>query len=169
MKRLAFVLSFAAAAALASPLAAQNNDGPWWDPGRNGSTSGRVDDRNGTIYDNRGVYRDGNRNRADGQWHTDSRDRNGNMIYVRRRVNSNGDLVIERARRDRNGRFTIINRRVVDHNVRNDRVRSDRSDRRDDDRWEDRDRDGRNDRWEQNGGHDNGRHNGKYKVKKNKR
>ncbi|HVF39905.1 MAG TPA: hypothetical protein VM939_08390 [Gemmatimonadaceae bacterium] len=169
MKRLAFALSLVAATAAASPLTAQTrNDGPWWDPAKTGTRSGstdRVDDR-GRIYDDRRddrrvyddrIYRDRDA-RNDGQWHRESRDRYGHVTYVRRRVTSSGDIVIERARRDQYGRMQIISRRVVDRNARNTR-------------YDDRVYRGntRNDRWEQNGGHDNGKHNGWYKDKnKNK-
>ena len=165
MKRIAFALGLVAATALAAPLAAQQrNDGPWWDPANTGtrtetSRDGRVYDgrtRDGRIYDSR---------RADGRWHAQGRDRNGNIIYVRTRYDRNGNLIREAARRDRLGRYRVIDRRVIQSaNRRNDRW-DDRRDR-DDDRWDDRRRGrDRNDRWDQNGGHDNGKHNGWYKNK----
>ena len=161
MKRIAFVFGLFAATTLAAPLAAQSGNGPWWDPANTGNR-GTTDTRNGTIYDRDG--RVSSSSRADGQWRRQARDRNGNYIYVRTRYDSNGNLIQERARRDSFGRYRVIDRRVI-RNA-NDRGR-DNDRRRDNDRnndgWEDR-RD-RNDRWEQNGGHDNGRHNGQYKDK----
>src|SRR5678815_14488 len=86
MKRIAFTLSLVAATAMAAaPLAAQSGNGPWWDPGRTQTRSGQsgsVYSRDGNVYD-----------QADGQWRADSRDRNGNTIYVRTRYDSNGQLV----------------------------------------------------------------------------
>lgn len=112
MKRISIVLGLAAAAAVAAPVSASaQNDGPWWDPARTGTTSGRVDNRTGTIHS------DTDARRADGTWRAESRDRNGNTIYVRRRVDSNGNVVIERARRDSQGRYQIIDRRVADRGV----------------------------------------------------
>jgi len=163
VKRIAFAFSLVAATSFAAPLAAQSrNDGPWWDPTNSGSRSGRVDSRDGrgTVYDNR---------RADGQWRRESRDRNGNIFYVRTRYERDGDLVMERARRDTFGRYRIIDRRVI-QSARNRNGRIYRDNDRNNDGYDDRaiGRQ-RNDRWDQNNGHDNGKHNGQYKNKnKNK-
>lgn len=169
MKRTLFALGLVAATAFAAPLAAQSrNDGPWWDPANTGnrgtdSRDGRVYD-DGRIYDNGRVYDSRN---TDGRWRRVGRDRNGNYIYARNRYDSNRNLIQELARRDSYGRYRVYDRRVVQHaNRRNDRYDNDRNN----DGWEDR-RNGRdrNDRWDQNNGHDNGRHNGQYKNKnKNK-
>jgi hypothetical protein len=149
MKRFVFALGLAAATAFAAPLAAQSrNDGPWWDPANTGSR-GTVDtrSRDGRIYDSR---------RADGQWRRIGRDRNGDYVYERTRRERNGNVVLERARRDSLGRYRIIDRRVIQSDRRNDRY---------DDRYDDRYGHGKNDRWDQNNGHDNGKHNGWYKNK----
>jgi hypothetical protein len=165
MKRLTFALGLVVATALAAPLEAQSrNDGPWWDPANTGGRSGndsRVDDRRDDRRDGR-IYNDGrvyDSRRADGRWHAEGRDRSGNIIYVRTRYDRNGNLIREVARRDRLGRYNVIQRRVIQSANR-------RHDRNNDGWYDNRDR---NDRWDQNNGHDNGRHNGKYKNKnKNK-
>ena len=156
MKRILFALGLVAATAFAAPLAAQSrSDGPWWDPANTGGRSGsdsRVDTRDGRIYNDGRIY---DSRRADGQWRREGRDRNGNTIYARTIHDRNGNLVREVARRDRLGRYQVIQRRVIQT-----------ANRRHDGRYDRRDR---NDRWDQNNGHDNGRHNGKYKNKnKNK-
>jgi hypothetical protein len=164
MKRIVFALGLVAATAAAAPLAAQSrNDGPWWDPANTGNR-GTVDTRDGRIYDDGRIS---DSRTADGRWRRAGRDRSGNYIYVRNRYDSNGNLVRELARRDSLGRYRVYDRRVVQYaNRRNDRYDNDRNN----DGWEDRaeGRD-RNDRWDQNNGHDNGKHNGQYKNKnKNK-
>jgi len=167
MKRIAFALSLVAATALAAPLAAQSrNDGPWWDPTNSGSRNERVDTRDGRI-DNRGTIYDSRR--ADGQWRRETRDRNGNIIYVRTRRDQNGNVIQERARRDTLGRYRVIDRRVI-QSARNRNGQIYRDNDRNNDGYEDRANGrSRNDRWDQNNGHDNGRHNGQYKNKnKNK-
>jgi hypothetical protein len=90
----------------AAPLAAQSSNGPWWDPGRAQTRSGQ----NGSVYG-----RDGNvySQQADGVWRADSRDRNGNTIYVRTRYDSNGQLVREWATRNIIGRYNIIDRQYL--------------------------------------------------------
>ncbi len=160
MKRIALAFGRVAATAIAAPLTAQSrNDGPWWDPANTGTRSGstartetRTDTRDGRVYNDR-VY---DSRRVDGQWRREGHDRNGNTIYTRTRYDSNRNVVREVAVRDRLGRYRVIDRRVV---------QSARRDGRYDDR---RGRD-RNDRWDQNNGHDNGRHIGHDKHKnKNK-
>ena len=185
MKRFAFALSLAAATAMASaPLVAQTHgSGPWWDPGRTQpQTQGRHD---GTVYGNNGsVYGRGN-TQADGVWRADSRDRNGNTIYVRTRYDSNGNLVREYATRNIIGRYSVIDRQVINggnnrgtygnrngtygNRGNNDRRRGDDGDE-DDNNNGDYSRRGDqngNDRWDQNNGHDNGKHKGWYKNGKN--
>jgi len=157
MKRLTFALGLAAAAAFAAPLAAQSrSQGPWWDPANTGTRSGTVDSRNGGVYNDSRIY---DSRSTDGQWRRVARDDRGNYIYVRNRYDSNGNLVQETARRDRLGRYQVINRRVVQY-------ANNRNNGRYDDRRNGRDR---NDRWDQNNGHDNGKHNGQYKNKNGKR
>jgi hypothetical protein len=152
MKRLTFALGLAAAAAFAAPLAAQSrSQGPWWDPANTGNRSGTVDSRNGTVNNDGRIYDSRN---TDGQWRRAGRDNSGNYIYVRNRYDSNGNLVQETARRDRLGRYQVINRRVVQY-----------ANSRNNGRYDDRNGRDRNDRWDQNNGHDNGRHNGQYKNK----
>jgi hypothetical protein len=152
MKRLTFALGLAAAAAFAAPLAAQSrSQGPWWDPANTGNRSGTVDSRNGTVNNDGRIYDSRN---TDGQWRRAGRDNSGNYIYVRNRYDSNGNLVQETARRDRLGRYQVINRRVVQY-----------ANNRNNGRYDDRNGRDRNDRWDQNNGHDNGRHNGQYKNK----
>ena len=171
MKRLAFAMSLVAATAFAAPLAAQSrSDGPWWDPG-NTSTRGRVDSRNGTIYNDGRVYDSRN---TDGRWRRVGRDNRGNYVYARNRYDSNGNLIQELARRDTLGRYSVYDRRVIQYanNRRNNRgiYDRDRDNDRNDDGWEDsRYGHGKNDRWDQNNGHDNGKHNGQYKNKNNGR
>ncbi|HEX2721576.1 MAG TPA: hypothetical protein VHM24_01560 [Gemmatimonadaceae bacterium] len=173
MKRFVFALGLVGATTFAAPLAAQSrNDGPWWDPSNTGSRqpadtrSGTIYDRDGGIYDRNGTI---SRSRADGQWHRVGRDNSGNFVYARVRRDSNGRLIEERARRDTRGQYRVFDRRVLNSNTRGVYDRD-----RNNDGYEDRTvRDSRvpdrNDRWEQNNGHDNGKHNGWYKNKnKNK-
>jgi hypothetical protein len=160
MKRLAFALGLVAATAFAAPLTAQSRNGPWWDPGNTAgrTTSGRTDTRNGSIYNDGRVD-----SRADGKWRAQTRDRNGDVIYVRTRYDSNGNLVREWATRNFLHQYRVIDRRVLrSANNRNGRYNDDYDDDRYGDRQNGRDR---NDRWDQNGGHDNGKHNGWYKNK----
>ena len=169
MKRFALTLSLVAATAMAAaPLAAQTRgNGPWWDPGR---TQPQTSGRNGDVYGNNGRV-DGRRNtqQADGVWRADSRDRNGNTIYVRTRYDSDGNLVREYATRNIIGRYSVIDRQVLGNNNNRGTYGNNRGtyDQRGTyDRRNDRNS---NDRWDQNNGHDNGRHNGRYKDKnKNK-
>ncbi len=177
MKRFAFKLGLVAATALAAaPLAAQSrNDGPWWDPGNTGGRTTSGDNR-GTVYGrNETVYG----SRDDGQWKQKGRDSRGNFIFVRRRTDRSGNVIEDRARRDTRGQFHIIDSRVVKYANRNDRRiydnrgvydRNDRDGDRNNDGYIDQKvKNGKNDRWDQNDGHDNGKHNGKYKNKgKNK-
>lgn len=161
MKRILFALGLVAATSVTAPLAAQTrNDGPWWDPSNTGTrTDSRTDTRtrDGRVYNDGRIY---DSRSADGQWHRVGRDRSGTYIYERRRYDSRGNLVLERARRDSRGRYTIVDRRVIQSANRRDGRYG-----RDDDRYDDRYGRGKNDRWDQNDGHDNGKHNGKYKNK----
>jgi hypothetical protein len=163
----------------AAPLAAQTrSNGPWWDPGRTQTTTrngGTVyGGRNGSVYGRNGSVQ------ADGVWRADSRDRNGNTIYVRTRYDSNGNLIREYATRNIIGRYSVIDRQVLSNG--NSRgtygnrgsygTYGNQSGRRGDDQDEDdgygrRGDENSNDRWGQNNGHDNGRHNGWYKNGKN--
>jgi hypothetical protein len=141
----------------AAPLAAQSSNGPWWDPGRTQTRSGQ----NGSVYSRDGsVYGQ----QADGKWRPDSRDRNGNTIYVRTRYDSNGQLVREWATRNIIGRYNVIDRQYLD-----DRNGSYGNSRGTYDTRGTYDRRNSNDRWDQNNGHDNGKHNGQYKNKNKNR
>ena len=175
MKRFAFALGLVAATAFAAPLAAQSrNDGPWWDPANTGNR-GSTTTRDGRVYDDGRIYNDGriydSRN-TDGRWRRVGRDRNGNYIYARNRYDSNRNLIQELARRDTLGRYRVYDRRVIQYANRRgvyDRRDNDRNNDGWDDRYNGRDK---NDRWDQNNGHDNGKHKGWYKNKnkgKNKR
>lgn len=167
MKRIAYILSLVAATAMAAaPLAAQQSgNGPWWDPGRTQTRSGQ----NGTVYggqQNGSVYGQQN-TQADGQWRAYSRDRNGNTIYMRTRYDSNGNLVREYATRNIIGRYNVIDRQVLSNN--NGQYGTYGSQRGTYDTRGTYDPRNSNDRWDQNNGHDNGKHNGQYKNKnKNK-
>jgi hypothetical protein len=161
---------------------------------RNGD--GRIDNRDGVygrdgdIYDRNGDGRIDSRDRNTGcawydpncvnsrsgnvgSWQVAGRDSNGRTIYVRRRVDSNGNVIIERARRNVLGQMTIIDRQVQSRGSRNnggkyDRVLNGRrgdDDYDDDDRWDRRDRD--DDRY-YDGSNGRGKGKGKYKAKGNK-
>ena len=57
-----------------------------------------------------------NGNRVDGGWYQVGQGRDNNSIYERRVRDSNGNLVIQRARRNPNGTFTILNSRGYNSN-----------------------------------------------------
>jgi hypothetical protein len=63
--------------------------------------------RTNTATNCRDVY-----SREDGAWYQVGRGRDNNSIYERRVRDSNGNLVIQRARRNRNGTFTIMSTRA---------------------------------------------------------
>ncbi len=162
MKRIALAFGLVVATAMAAPLSAQSrSDGPWWDPANTGTRSGsttRTDTRDGRVYDDGRIYNDRvhDSRRADGQWRREGRTRNGSTTYSRTRYDSNRNLIHEVAVRDRLGRYRVIERRVLQRPSR-------------DGRYDDRRGRDRNDRWDQNNGHDNGRHVGQNKNKnKNK-
>jgi len=162
MKRLAFALSLVAATAFAAPLAAQ---GPWYDPSGSGQRTGQS--RNGGVY-NGGVYQGGVYGNVptDGRWHNVGKDRQGRTIYVRERYDSNGNLIQEAATRNFIGQYHVIDSRVISYARNNGRY--DRNGTYGRNGTYDRNgtygRD-RNDRWDQNNGHDNGKHKGQYKNK----
>jgi hypothetical protein len=60
-----------------------------------------------------------NGNRIDGGWYQVGQGRDNNSIYERRVRDSNGNLVIQRARRNPNGSFTILSSRA--YNSSNDK------------------------------------------------
>ena len=55
-------------------------------------------------------------NRRDGGWYQVRRGRDNNSIYERRTRDSNGNMVIQRARRNPNGSFTILSTRYANDN-----------------------------------------------------
>ncbi|MEA2763847.1 MAG: hypothetical protein QOK07_251 [Gemmatimonadaceae bacterium] len=55
-------------------------------------------------------------NRDDGAWYQVGQGANNNSVYERRTYDSNGNLVIQRARRNRNGSFTVISTRAYSTN-----------------------------------------------------
>jgi hypothetical protein len=57
-----------------------------------------------------------NGNRVDGGWYQVGQGRDNNSIYERRVRDSNGNLVIQRARRNPNGTFTILSSRGYNSN-----------------------------------------------------
>jgi hypothetical protein len=57
--------------------------------------------------------------RDDGAWYQVGQGANNNSIYERRTYDSNGNLVVQRARRNRNGTFTIMSSRA--YNSTNDK------------------------------------------------
>jgi hypothetical protein len=67
--------------------------------------------RTNTATNCRDVY-----SREDGAWYQVGRGRDNNSIYERRVRDSNGNLVIQRARRNPNGTFTILSSRVANSN-----------------------------------------------------
>lgn len=97
-----------------------------------------------TIIDSRILNRnDDNRGRTDNTW---NRSNNESRVYVRRRIDVNGNIVIERARRDANGNYVVFDSRVIN---RNDVRRDGRDDDRDNDGISDRRerRDGKEGKW----------------------
>lgn len=129
MKRIALVVSLAAAAAV--PAQAQTlNTGNVLNAA--GQVLGTRISADGQIFTRRRVDANGNvtieRSRRDANgnyvifdtqviqrsntdWRLNGRD--NNRVYVRRRVDANGNIVIERARRDANGNFVIFDNMIV--------------------------------------------------------
>lgn len=157
--------------------------------GRNGNVYGNnngVYDRNGDgVIDSRDQVGTGCRwydinctatnGGSSGGWTQIGQDRNGNVVYERRRTDRNGNVVVERARRDSNGRFVITGTRTMDRNSsgvyrnQNDRrVRGngDENDDRNDDRYENRSNVRNSQIWDDaRNGNGKGHGNGKYKDK----
>lgn len=107
---------------------------------------------------------DDRNSRVSGGWYQVSREGNS-RIYERQTRDSNGNIIIQRARRNSNGSFTILNSRVVRrNNGRNndDRFNNGRRDREDDKEFQKeqkrRDKETRkDDKHDDHGhGHDNG-------------
>ncbi|SRR6266550_2062866 len=91
MKRLTLILGAAAAVAFSAPQPARAQGCSWWDLTCNGLAS-RVTDTG---------------------WHIAGRDAYGNVLYVRRIVDSNGNVIIEQARRNNLGLYQVINTRTL--------------------------------------------------------
>ena len=92
MKRLALILGAAAMAAISVPTSARAQTGcNWWDLTCNGLAS---------------VV-------SDYAWHIAGRDQPGNVVYLRRRVDSNGNVIIEQARRNYFGSYLVVNNYTI--------------------------------------------------------
>jgi hypothetical protein len=142
MKRISLILSIAAMAASAAPLAAQS--GGKYDPNQRGvydtNRDGVIDNRDRAVtqgcawYDVNcnGVNTRNNRNTTTG-WQLIGRDLDGNSIYERRTYERNGKATVETARRLSNGRMQVIDKRKVDNRYSR---RDDRNNNGVDDRYE---------------------------------
>ena len=169
-----------------------SNNGNGGKYGRNGGVSGNnsgVYDRNGDgVIDSRDQVGTGCRwydinctatnGGSSGGWTQIGQDRNGNVLYERRRADRNGNVVVERARRDSNGRFVITGTRTLDRNGRGIQNRNNRgvngdrgeNDDRNDDRYENQTNIRNNQVLSDEGnGNGKGHGNGKYKDKGNKK
>jgi hypothetical protein len=94
MKRFALILGAAALTAISAPITARAQTGcSWWDLTCNGLAS-RVTDYG---------------------WHIAGRDQYGNVLYVRRLVDSNGNVVYEQARRNDFGQYQMLNTHTIRH------------------------------------------------------
>ena len=92
MKRFALILGAAALTAISAPITARAQTGcSWWDLSCNGLASRVVD------YG----------------WHMTGRDPSGNVVYMRRLVDSNGNVVFERATRNNYGQYIVQNNHVI--------------------------------------------------------
>jgi hypothetical protein len=95
MKRLTLTLGAVAMAAIAvtaMPTSAAAQTGcSWWDLTCNGLAQ--------TVID----Y----------GWHMTGRDQTGNVVYLRRVVDANGNVVFEQARRNDIGRYVVVNNHVI--------------------------------------------------------
>lgn len=92
MKRLTLILAATALTAISVPTAARAQTGcSWWDLTCNGLAN-RVTDYG---------------------WHMTGRDAAGNVVYLRRLVDSNGNVVYEQARRNDFGRYVVVNNHVI--------------------------------------------------------
>lgn len=96
---------------------------------------------NYTIIDSRILNRGDDRGRGDkGEWSRKGND-NQQRVYVRKRVDANGNVIMEKARRDANGNYVIFDTKVLGKRTMKD---SDNDDR--DDRWE-AEREGKDGKW----------------------
>ncbi len=92
MKRITLILGAAALTAISAPITARAQTGcSWWDLSCNGLAARVVD------YG----------------WHMTGRDQYGNVVYVRRLVDSNGNVIIEQARRNNYGQYQMLNTHTI--------------------------------------------------------
>ena len=91
MKRLTLILGAAALAAISTPVSARAQSCSWWNLSCNGLATRVVDN----------------------SWHMAGRDQAGNVVYVRRLVDSNGNVVFEQSHRNDIGRYLITNNHVI--------------------------------------------------------
>jgi hypothetical protein len=92
MKRLTLILGAAALAAISVPTPARAQSGcTWWDLTCNGFASAITD------YG----------------WHMTGRNPAGDVVYFRRLVDSNGNVVFDQARRDNYGRYIVVNNHTL--------------------------------------------------------
>jgi hypothetical protein len=96
---------------------------------------------NYTIIDSRIMNRGDNSGRGDkGEWSRKGND-NQHRVYVRKRVDANGNVIMEKARRDANGNFVIFDTKVLGKKTMKDRDNDGL-----DDRWE-AEREGKDGKW----------------------
>src|SRR5260221_13379696 len=92
MKRLTLILGAVAFAAISAPVQARAQIGcSWWDLSCNGLAARVVD------YG----------------WHMTGRDQYGNVVYMRRLVDSNGNVIFEQAHRNDLGRYLVTNTHTI--------------------------------------------------------
>jgi hypothetical protein len=92
MKRLTLMIGAIAIAVVLAPFSARAQSGcNWWDLTCNGLAP-RVSDYG---------------------WHIAGRDQAGSVVYLRRRVDSNGNVIIEQARRNDYGRYLVVNNHTI--------------------------------------------------------
>ena len=105
---------------------------------------------NYTIIESRIANRDDNTGRGDkGEWSRKGND-NQHRVYVRKRVDANGNVIMEKARRDANGNYVIFDTKVLgqkkvkdsDNDGLDDRWEAEKEGRSKDGKWK-KDKDGK--------------------------
>ena len=91
MKRITLILGAALLAAISAPTPASAQSCSWWNLACNGLATRVID--NG--------------------WHIAGRDAAGNVLYVRRRVDSNGNVVFEQSRRNDYGQYFVTTNHML--------------------------------------------------------
>ncbi|MFS8086934.1 MAG: hypothetical protein ACMG6H_14975 [Acidobacteriota bacterium] len=91
MKRFTLILGAAVLAAISAPVSAHAQSCSWWNLSCNGLVTRVVDN----------------------SWHIAGRDQAGNVVYVRRLVDSNGNVVFEQSHRNDLGRYLITGSHVI--------------------------------------------------------